>query len=330
MTSNTLWDQARWDREAQQTARRALRAPDEAGTRRVLTRACRRVMRTFTTSFFIVSRFLPRTKRDGVEAIYAAVRYPDEVVDTFPLPPADKLALLDAWAAAYEQALDAPSCREALEQGLPPFLTGFARLVCEAGIPPEHYRAFLDAMRVDAAPRPFATLDDLIDGYIYGSAIVVGYFLTHVYGSRTPEDLPRALASARALGIGLQLTNFLRDVGEDQRRGRCYLPRDWLRREGLQAVDAADPAQRAALERVIGSLAETAEGYYRQAAADLDAFAPDCRVAIKACIDVYGLLNRRILENPSISRRESVPMREKLAPLPPSKIWRIPAAYLVP
>jgi phytoene synthase len=288
-------------------------------------------MRAFTTGFFIVSRFLPRAKRDRVEVIYSTVRYPDEIVDNFPVEAGEQLSLLDAWAAAYETALEQDGVRAAMRAGVPAYLAGFAQVVREAHIPPEHYRSFLGAMRLDAEPRPFLTLDDLINDYIYGSAIVVGYFLTHVYGSRTAKELPEALASARALGIGLQLTNFLRDVGEDYRRGRWYLPLDRLRAEGLESPDVHDSEQRAALGRVVRGMAETAETYYREARSLLDAFAPDCRIAIRACIDVYGMLNERILKSDDVlGRRESVPLLEKLRPLPASKYWRIPAAYLTP
>src|SRR5581483_6063241 len=119
--------------------------------------------------------------------IYAAVRYPDEIVDTFRLPPGERDRLLDEWSDGYELGLDAGAIHEALN----------------CGMPPEHYRAFIDAMRHDVRPRRFGTLDDLIDNYIYGSAIVVGYFLTYVYGAATPVDFERALGSARALGIAL-------------------------------------------------------------------------------------------------------------------------------
>ena len=172
-------------------------------------------------------------------------------------------------------------------------------------------------------------MDDLINSYIYGSAIVVGYFLTHVYGASAPERFPQALESARDLGIGLQLTNFLRDVGEDQRRGRMYLPQDLLRAEGIENADARDPACHAAFGRAVKTLAAEAARYYERSARNLDAFAADSRIAIRACIDVYGLLNQRILESArGIAHRESVPLREKLRPLPPSKYWRIPLAYI--
>lgn len=328
---SAVWSPEKWDRLEQETRRRALDADSEAGAWDAIVRQAWLVLKTYSTSFFIVTRFLPTAKRARVEAIYAAVRYPDEIVDSFAMTQVQRSLLLDKWSGAYEAALSARSIRESLEFGAPVFVASFAQVVREAGIPPEHYRAFLDAMRLDVWPRRFETLDDLIESYIYGSAIVVGYFLTYVYGSPTPRDFDRALGSARDLGIALQLTNFLRDVAEDQRRNRVYLPQDMLRAEGIAEMDANDPQQQGALNRVLRTLTAITEDYYDRSLRDLDAFNPDSRVAIRACIDVYRQLNSRIADSPrGIQHRESVPMAQKFRVLPASKYWKLPLAYLRP
>ena len=325
-----VWGIEEWAAGERRARAAALSSHSERAAWGVLNREARRVMRAYTTSFFIVSRFLPRAKREEVEAVYAAVRYPDEVVDTFPLDARTKLRLLDEWGAHYEVGIECASLHEALRRGVPAHLAGFTRVVRERDIPAEHYRAFLGAMRLDVTPRPFETLDDLIDSYVYGSAVVVGYFLTHVYGASDARGFVRALGAARDLGVALQLTNFLRDVAEDQRRGRVYLPTDALRAEGIEQFDANDPRQQGPLARVLRQLASVAAEHYARAEASLDAFAPDCRLAVQSCIRVYGRLNERIAGSPrGVAHRESVPLREKFRVLPPSKYWRIPLAYLV-
>jgi phytoene synthase len=327
--SEKVWSQEQWRRLEVELRDRALEARTDDEAWKILVRGARLVLKTYSTSFFIVTRFLPPIKRAKVEAIYAAVRYPDEIVDSFPISKAQCSVLLDQWAASYDAALGESSIRESLKSGTPCFLASFAGVVRQDGIPREHYRAFLDAMRLDVWPRSFETLDDLIESYIYGSAVVVGYFLTYVYGSSTESDFSRALKSARRLGIALQLTNFLRDVAEDQRRGRVYLPQSMLIEEGVDELNAADPGQREALNRVLRKLAAISDEYYAGAAADLDAFDRDCRAAIRACIDVYRQLNDRIAGSPrGILHRESVPMRRKFRVLPRSKYWRLPLAYL--
>lgn len=328
--ANTVWTEAEWAAFEESTRQRLIAQIDSTAWK-LIVRASRKIMRTYTTSFFIVSRFLPRSKRDKVEVIYAAVRYPDEIVDTFPLSPEKRLGLLDQWAESYETALDCDSLQASIGKGVPFPVAGFREVMRSTGIPPEHYRAFLDAMRLDARPRRFETLDDLIDNYIYGSAIVVGYFLTYVYRASAPDLFPKALESARDLGIALQLTNFLRDVAEDQRRGRMYLPVDYLREQGIEDADAEDADHHAAFGHVVKALAAEADRYYRSSEKNLNAFAPDSRIAIKACIDVYGLLNKRILHSDrGVAHRESVPLLQKLQPLPASKYWRIPLSYLMP
>jgi phytoene synthase len=323
------WTEAEWIRLERQTCRRALTASSDTAAAAAITREARGVLRAYSTSFFMVTRFLPPAKRAKVEAIYAAVRYPDEVVDTFPLSPPEQIARLNAWGRAYETALAAPSLRGALSQGVPCFVALFASVVQDDGIPPRHYHAFLDAMRHDAAPREFASLTDLIESYIYGSAVVVGYFLAHVYRAQRPNDFDRTLRASRNLGVALQLTNFLRDVGEDQRRGRVYLPQDLLRDERIDALDVRDRSQHPGLARVLRRLSETAEALYARAAADLDSFAADSRTAIKACIDVYRQLNQRIGASPDgILHRAHVPLAAKYRVLPNSKYWRLPLAYL--
>ena len=323
------WTRQEWEGVATVAARAALQAPTEERAARAVGKHARAVLRAYSTSFFVVTRFLPPLKRERVEAIYAAVRFPDEIVDTFPLSPEEKLRALDDWSHDYERALTMSSVQSGISADLSPFTSLFASVVRTCGIPDGYYRSFLDAMRFDAAPRRFVDLEDLIESYIYGSAIVVGYFLAHVYGPSRPDAWDRAMRSARQLAIGLQLTNFLRDVGEDQRRGRLYLPLDLLVREGIDEPDVSDPRQHDAFARVLRNLAGTAEEMYAASAADLDAFAPDSRTAIHACIKVYRQLNERIGRSPQgILHREHVPFTDKVRVLPTSKYWKLPIAYL--
>lgn len=330
-----LWNEAYWNEFEYRVRKRALEAKNDKDAWKIIVRASRKVMSRYTTSFFIVSRFLPRIKRRMVEVVYAAVRYPDEVVDTFPLTIEERHERLDHWEQSYEHALTCNSLCDALEADVPAFVAAFARVVREQQIPPEHYRSFISAMRHDITPRPFVNLEDLIDNYVYGSAVVVGYFLAYVYGPSAPEKMNDVLACSRNLGIGLQLTNFLRDVKEDQQRKRLYLPLDMLRLAGVHAGESVDlgdldePANRRKVLKVIHQMAEVAENYYQKSDQQLGAFAPDCRIAIKACIDVYGKLNAQIAASSDcIERRESVSMREKFSALPAGKFWRVPLSLL--
>lgn len=320
----TVWSREQWIMADAATRSRALRT-DEIGARSCLVRFGRSVLRRYSTSFFIVTRFLPPEKRALVNLIYAAVRYPDEIVDTFPLSTPRRRLLLTAWRNDFDRALAADSIHEALLQGLPVILAGMAQVVRETELPSQYYHEFLDAMVADIEPRRYASLDDLISNYIYGSATVVGYFLVYVYDSATPDDFQRAMFAAHRLAVALQITNFLRDVSEDHGRGRLYLPQDLLNAHGFDGLPGTD----AALTATIRELAAFAADAYAEAQANLDAFAPDCRTAIESCIRVYGELNGRLASSElAPGRRESVPLRRKLGVLPPSKYWRLPLSWL--
>ena len=322
-----VWSVEVWDRLHVAAARALLDARPTIPPRRAVVPLARRVMRTFTSSFFVVTRFLPRDKRRDVEILYANVRYPDEVVDTLPLATAERERRLEEWAAAYEQALSAPDARAAAANGVPGLAAAFGELVHEHGIPPEHYRSFLSAMRRDIRAQRYETMDQLIAEYVYGSAIVVGFFLTHIFGPARPDLMAQALETARGLGIALQMTNFLRDVSEDWSRGRIYLPLDRLRAAGCQ--EGAAPSLEA-LARVTAELAAENDERYAKAAASVGLFSPDTRAAISACIQVYRLLNTRIAHGSDhLEKRASVPLWAKFRVLPVSKYWILPYAYLI-
>ena len=175
------------------------------------------------------------------------------------------------------------------------------------------------------SPRRFKDWNDLIENYIYGSATVVGYFLAHIYGPARDHGLEACLRGARSLAIALQLTNFARDVADDAARGRCYLPEKHGGSTGISGVLSQDEiAMRAAQV----ALASEAANWYEQAAMDIGAFNPDSRIAIEACHRLYSRLNEKILNAASPYERESLSMSEKLAVLPSSKYWRLPAALI--
>lgn len=309
------WTMGAWAALERGVRQRAENARTEEVTRREIRVAARSILRAFSSSFFLVTRFLPARKRMAVDVIYAAVRYPDEIVDTFAISTSARLRMLDGWEAAYVEAVASSGVRASIRAGIPWILAGFAELIREHSIPLEHYHAFLLAMRRDVSPRPFLTIDDLIDNYVYGSATVVGYFLAHVYGVAQGSTIAEAYGCASDLGIALQLTNFARDFAEDIARGRLYIPCD--------AVDASG------LRKGVLFLAEIAEARYERAVRTMDVFAADTRPAIRACIDVYRLLNRRILAvGGSAEIRQSVPISQKFSVLPSGKYWRVPLAWL--
>lgn len=330
MVRERNWLPEQWYAFEQLLLRKVAATQSESEAFRVIADAAWRVLRNYSTSFFIVTRFLPCSKRRAVEVIYAAVRYPDEIVDTFSFPVERKADMLNAWRQHYSRACDHTSVLESINAGVPPFVAAFAEVVRRYSIPPKHYHAFLDAMEYDTHPVPFETFDDLIDRYVYGSAIVVGYFLTYVYGVAPGHTLEEALRAARSLGIALQLTNFLRDVREDHLRQRCYVPQQLLAELGITYEEFLAGTNRWATEKIIERYAAVAWQYYQDSERYLSAFDPACIPAIAACIRVYGELTKMLEQRKNPTRRASVPWRRKFGCLPPSKYWIIPVSLITP
>jgi phytoene/squalene synthetase len=182
--------------------------------------ACRDVHRRHGTTYFWATRVLPARQRPHVHALYAYCRYADEIVDELgDAPVAARRAALDAFRA---QTLDALATGTSAD----PLLAAFAHTVAHLGIDTEPVERFLNSMTMDLDVTTYATWDDLL-GYMDGSAAVVGEMMLPVL---EPTDVAAAFEPARDLGLAFQLTNFLRDVGEDLDRGRVYLPQEDLDR----------------------------------------------------------------------------------------------------
>ena len=291
----------------------------------------RKVLKTHSTSFFIVTRFLPKFMRDEVELVYGSVRFPDEIVDSFDIKNDEKKALLSNWRNKYRLALESGSFEDSINKDVPILLAGFTEVVKKYSIPPSYYESFLDAMELDVEPRDFEDTDDLINNYVYGSAIVVGYFLAYVYGSSQIDNFEETLKSSKELGIALQLTNFIRDINEDLKRGRIYIPKTILNNNGIDLKNYGNNVNQntSSINAARMELASIANKYYKESEKGIESFSSESRVAIRACIELYGKLNDRIISRGNdIKTRESLSWSEKLGALPSSKYWKLPIAYL--
>lgn len=184
---------------------------------------CRAIHRKYGTTYYFASRRFPRPVQRATDAVYGFVRVPDEWVDNpGAMLPDERLRLMDEF-------------REELRAGLRgvrpshPVMRAFVDTCCQVQMDPREPELFLDAMRADVTVARYATYEEL-RGYMRGSAVAVGLMMCSVLGAaRTPE----VVAGATALGEAMQMTNFLRDVGEDWQRGRVYLPAEDLHAFGV-------------------------------------------------------------------------------------------------
>lgn len=261
--------------------------------------ACKELLRGGSRTFFAASLVLPRAVSDPAIALYAFCRLADDAVDV---------------GGRRSDAVD--RLRERLDRayaGQPwpsPADRAFADVVARYGIPRELPEALLEGLAWDVEGRRYETLGDLLD-YAARVAGTVGAMMSLLMRRRDAVVLARACD----LGIGMQLTNIARDVGEDARAGRLYLPRQWLREAGVDAEAwLADPRHDERIGQIVGRLLAVADGFYRRSIAGIGALPASCRPGIHAARLIYAEIGRELEQGglDSVSRRAVVSGRRKL------------------
>jgi phytoene synthase len=208
-------------------------------------------------SFAAAAALFDAQTRADAEMLYAWCRHCDDVIDGQTLghgmsPVSDAPARLEALYAQTRAAM-------AGETPTDPVFAAFQTVALRRGIPERYALDMIDGFAMDVAGRRYATLDELLE-YCWGVAGVVGTMMALVMGV-TPNALP-TLRRAQDLGLAFQLTNIARDIVEDARNGRVYVPRDWLAELGVPQDAVADPAHRTAVAVLAKRLVDAAEPYW--------------------------------------------------------------------
>jgi phytoene synthase len=260
----------------------------------------RQLMRGGSKTFFAASLLLPPRVRAPATALYAFCRLADDAIDLGADPFAEMTGLKERLAAIYDG-----------RPGPDPADRALCQVVHRFAIPRELLDALLEGFLWDAQGRVYNTLAEVQD---YGARVAgtVGAMMALVMGTRSPS----ALARACELGVAMQLTNIARDVGEDARNGRLYLPREWLRQECIDA-DAwlARPEFNPGIARCTRRLLEAADTLYHRAEHGLAELPLDCRPAIQAARLVYAEIGHQLERQglDSVNRRTVVSGRRKVA-----------------
>ncbi len=187
---------------------------------------CEKVQKSHSRTYHFSTRLFPPEVASHVHALYAFMRYADEIVDNpGSLTLDEQLMVLETLEAETMAAV-------AGDEVSNPVLRAYANTVQECGVEAAGISAFLRSMKMDTSVFRYRTIEDL-EGYTYGSAAVVGLMMCRVVGAEDEAARPHA----EALGTAMQLTNFLRDIGEDLRRGRIYVPLEDLERFGYTEGD---------------------------------------------------------------------------------------------
>lgn len=230
---------------------------------------CRQVARTQARNFYYSFLLLSKPQRDAMCAIYAFMRYCDDLSDG---PETATLASMQKWRTELDAALQG---RYGPHECWPAFHDAVVRY----NIPHRYFHEMIDGVSSDLQPRDIATFDELYR-YCYQVASVVGLTITHVFGF----DSPHALALAEKCGIAFQLTNIIRDVKEDQEKGRIYLPRE-------------DRERYPELKELLAYEAWRARQYYEESRPLIDMVHPGSRRSLWALIEIYRTLLDRIEES---------------------------------
>jgi len=261
---------------------------------------CERVARTQAKNFYYSFLLLSRPQRQAMCAIYAFMRYCDDLSDAEGI--SDRAGAIARWQAD----LDAALAGNAPEN---PVWPAFADAVTRYRIPHEYFRAMIRGVSSDLEPRHVQTFQELYD-YCYHVASVVGLTIIHIFGFNDP----RALELAERCGVAFQLTNILRDVREDAEHGRVYLPAEDLEKFGVKATELSGAALSPALRKLLEFEAERARAYYRESEPLMDMVDSGSRPSLKALIGIYSRLLERISSSgyDVLRERVRVPAWEKL------------------
>jgi 15-cis-phytoene synthase len=261
--------------------------------------ACRAIVRAHAKTFYLSTRFLSGEKRRAIWAVYAFCRTADDIVDGAGTA-AERLAALDVWERGLRAAY----------AGMPggPVFAALADAARRYAIPLEPALALLRGARSDVTVDRYATYDALRD-YCYLVASTVGLLVMPVLGTVGPG----AEEYGVALGRAMQLTNILRDVGDDARMGRVYLPLDELAAFGCTEESVLAGAVEARFRALMRFQIARVRAMYRDAEPGIALLAPDARYTVRLALTLYRGILARIEANgyDVFSRRAHVPLPAK-------------------
>jgi phytoene synthase len=262
---------------------------------------CAAAIRAGSRSFHLASLALPFRVRKPAYGLYAFCRLSDDAIDLDAGSHVAVMRLRERLAHACEgRPHDAPEDR------------AIADVMRNYAIPRAVPEALLEGLAWDAEGRRYETLEDL-HAYAMRVAGAVGVMMTLMMGVRDSLTLARA----SDLGVAMQLTNIARDVGEDARAGRLYLPRAWLREAGVDPeVFLADPVACPAVKQVVARLLREADLLYARARRGVAHLPTSCRPAILAAALLYADIGRELVRRhglDSVSHRARVGGGRKLA-----------------
>jgi phytoene synthase len=265
---------------------------------------CRRLHAMHGKTYYLATLLLPPAKRPYVWALYGFARYADEFVDSLEAP--DPAALL-TWGKAF---LDGLRFEPGSGRPTHPVSLAMTHTMRRWHIPRAHVEAFLESMRMDIEVTGYRTYGDL-ETYMYGSASVIGLQMLPILEPVAPEAAPRA----RALGEAFQMSNFIRDVGEDLQRGRVYLPQEDLDLFGVSRETLGRAVVTPSVRELLRFEIERTRKLYAFAGPGIDMLHPTSRDCVRTAFTLYSeiLVAVERANYQVLTQRVSVPLTRRLA-----------------
>lgn len=271
--------------------------------------ACAAVIKRHSKSFYFSARLLPAHKRSSIMALYAFCRLSDDLVDE-----ADEQGDLATAQERARVALDrwATVCSDGSDKAHP-VVQAWCDTRRRFGIPRELPEELLAGIRMDLSISRYETWDDLWV-YCYRVASTVGLMSMYITGTETMDAVPYAIQ----LGVALQLTNILRDVGEDARAGRVYIPSEDMERFGYTEDMLLSGVINSNFIKLMNFEIARAHALYASARAGIAMLPADSRLGVTAAAGIYQGILRKIEEAryDVFNRRAHLSTGEKLRALP--------------
>ena len=271
---------------------------------------CRQTARTHAKSFYFSAQFLPVEKRKAIYAVYALCRHVDDAVDRHDVhDAAGARAAIEVW----QRDLDKVYRGEKVDA---PVLLAWSDMLTRYPIKQELPLELMRGVLMDTYISRYETWEEL-RVYCYRVASTVGLMVTEIFGYTRPETLEYAVA----LGEAMQLTNILRDIGEDQRVGRVYVPQEDLRRFGYAESELARGEINEPFISLMRFEIERARNLYREAEQGIPLLNREARFTVLLAARIYARILDRVEANmfDVFNRRAHLTLAAKMRLTP--RIW---------
>lgn len=281
---------------------------------------CKQITFRHAKTFYFASHFIPVEKRNACFAVYAFCRYVDDLVDVAMengiLTVNDAVTLCTSWQQDLERVYNNSGVTPNNNETTTAILLAWEDTLTKYSIPRNLPFELIEGVLMDTTISRFSTFEELRI-YCYKVASVVGLMTSEIFGYSHPD----ALGHAIDLGIALQLTNIIRDVEEDSRRNRIYLPNEDLQKFGVSELDILNNVFNQSLAALIHFQIERAEHYYVLAQPGIKMLSADSRITVQLMSDNYRKI-LRVVERMNYNvfeKRASTAFSTKILSIP--KAW---------